>query len=73
LSKHPVAEILVFRQQQPIFVFSAIHDFRVARTRRDDRHVNDILPRTITSCPELRETAAKSASTLSSISQRTPG
>ena len=42
--KDQVAEILVFRQQQPIFAVCASHDLRVDRARRDIGHVNNVLP-----------------------------
>ncbi len=40
-----IAEILIFRQQQPIFAVSAEEHVCIRRTRRDLRHVNNVVPK----------------------------
>lgn len=45
LSEYQVAEIFVFRQQQPIFVARKIHDPRVSHIRCEIGHVANVVPR----------------------------
>jgi hypothetical protein len=45
LAKHQIAEILVFRQQQPIFRASSPYSFGIGYRRGDLRSVDDVMSR----------------------------
>jgi hypothetical protein len=44
MTEYEIAEIFIFGQQNSLLCLCAQHDFGVAGSRRDFRHVDDVMP-----------------------------